>query len=537
MTSNELRQKFLEFFEKNGHKAVLSSSLIPAVPSVLFPTAGMQQFKPYFLGEKPPYGSNVVSCQKCFRTSDIEEVGDERHLTFFEMLGNFSFGGYGKKEAIALAKEFFDSINIKIGYVTVFAGDGDVPKDDESKGVWEKLGIKDIREAGRDDNFWGPTGDEGPCGSTTEIYVNGIEIWNLVFNEYYQDKDKRLTLLKQNGVDTGMGLERLALVSQDKQSIFETDLFWPGIREKSDKIIADHIKGAVFLAAEGIAPSNIERGYVLRRLLRRAIRYSKLLGLAEQPLAPLARKVAEIYQGVYPELKSQESNILAVIQNEEEKFGKTLEEGLKQFERRLDAFELYTTYGFPIELTLELAKEKGIIVDIEEFNKKFKEHQEISRAGAEKKFRGGLADHSEKTTKYHTATHLLLAAMREILGQEVYQKGSNITAERLRFDFNYFSRLDEEQIRKIEDLVNQKIKDDMAVEILEMPKIEALKIARISFDPAKYGEIVKVYKIGDFSIELCGGPHIKRTGELGRFKIIKEESSGAGIRRLRAILE
>ncbi|MBI2626011.1 MAG: alanine--tRNA ligase [Candidatus Nealsonbacteria bacterium] len=558
MTSKELRDNFLKFFEKNGHAIVPSSSLLPADPSVLFTTAGMQQFKQYFLGEKSPYGDKVASCQKCFRTSDIEEVGDERHLTFFEMLGNFSFGGYGKEKAIKLAKDFLDSINIKINYVTVFGGDRDIPKDEESAKIWGKLGFSEangnLRFEGRKDNFWGPTGEEGPCGPTTEIYVHGIEIWNLVFNEYYQDKDKKFTPLKQKGVDTGMGLERLAMVSGGKANIFETDLFSPIISElrslaskleakllssdeKAERIIADHIKGAVFLISEGIAPSNVERGYILRRILRRAIRYGNVLGLAEHNLIALAKKVLEIYKDVYPEIAAREADILTAIQNEEEKFKKTLNEGLRQFEKGLDAFELYTTYGFPIELTLELAKEKGIQINIEEFNKKFKEHQEISRAGAEKKFKGGLADHSEKTTKYHTATHLLLAAMREILGPEIYQKGSNITAERLRFDFNYPQRLSEGQVEKIGNLVNRKIKEDIAVEMIEIPKSEALKIAKISFDPAKYGEIVKVYKINDFSIELCGGPHVKRTGELGHFKIIKEESSGAGIRRIRAILE
>ena len=366
MTSSELRQKFVDFFKKKGHKIVPSSSLIPAEPSVLFTSAGMQQFKPYFLGEKSPYDDKAVSCQKCFRTSDIDEVGDERHLTFFEMLGNFSFGGYWKKEAIRLAKEFLDSINIKIDYVTVFAGDQSVPKDDESKEIWERLGIKDIRGAGREDNFWGPTGEEGPCGPTTEIYVNGIEIWNLVFNEYYQNKDKKLTPLKQKGVDTGMGLERLAMVLQGRENIFETDLFLPIISEikknnssgytldpKPYRVIADHIKGAVFLAYEEILPSNVERGYVLRRLIRRAVRYGKLLGPAEQSLMPLAEKVIEIYQDIYPELKQKEIDILDVIKNEGNKFEKTLEKGLKEIEKISNltggaAFRIYENYSFPL---------------------------------------------------------------------------------------------------------------------------------------------------------------------------------------------
>lgn len=536
MTSNELRKKFLEFFEKNGHKIVPSSSLIPTDPSVLFTTAGMQQFKPYYLGEKSPYGKNVASCQKCFRTSDIDNVGNERHLTFLEMLGNFSFGGYGKKEAIKLAKEFLDSINIKIDYVTVFGGDEEVPRDEESIKIWEKLGIRDIREVGRADNFWGPTGDEGPCGPTTEIYSQGIEIWNIVFNQYYCSKDKSLKELPMFGVDTGMGLERLVKVSQNVSAVCETDLFSTDVKSKPERIIADHVKAAVFLISEGILPSNVERGYVLRRILRRAIRHGHVLSPAKHSLSDLAKKVIEIYQDVYPELKSKETDILTVIQNEEEKFRKTLERGLREFEKNTDPFILFTSYGFPIELTQELAKEKGREIDMEKFNNDFKQHQELSRTASAGMFKGGLADTGEIAVKYHTATHLLLAALRQVLGPEIYQKGSNITAERLRFDFNYPQKLAAEQIKQVEDLVNQKIKDNIAVEMIEIPKSEAIKIAKISFDPAKYGEMVKVYKIGDFSIELCGGPHIKKTSELGHFKIAKEESSAAGIRRIKAIL-
>ncbi|MBI2042292.1 MAG: alanine--tRNA ligase [Candidatus Nealsonbacteria bacterium] len=548
MESQRIREEFLKFFEKRGHKIVPSSSLLPTDPSVLFTTAGMQQFKQYFLGGESPHGQNVVSCQKCFRTSDIDEVGDESHLTFFEMLGNFSFGGYGKTRAIKLAKEFLDSINIHIDYVTIFGGDEIVPRDEESVEVWQALGFSqendNLKFCGREDNFWGPTGEEGPCGPTTEIYAKGIEVWNLVFNEYYCDRNKRLTPLRQRGVDTGMGLERLAMISQKKNSVFETNLFSPILKEifgnddRAKRIIADHIKGAVFLILEGVLPSNVERGYVLRRVLRRAIRFGKLLNLPQNFLTPIAQKTIEIYGDVYPELKSQENDILAVIQKEEEKFEKTLEAGLKEIKKvpKLTgeiAFRIYETYGFPLELIEEIRK----VEDRESFFFMQKKHQEISRAGAEKKFKGGLADQSEKTIKYHTASHLLLAAMRAILGPEIYQKGSNITAERLRFDFNYSQKLSGEQIKKIEDLVNQKINEDIEVEMTEMPKAEALKIAKISFEPAKYGDIVRVYKIGDFSIELCGGPHVKRTGELGHLKITKEESSGAGIRRLRAILE
>ena len=547
MTSKELRQEFLKFFEKKGHKIVPSSSLITADPSVLFTSAGMQQFKPYFLGEKSPYDDKAVSCQKCFRTSDIDEIGDERHLTFFEMLGNFSFGGYWKKEAIRLAKEFLDSINIKIDYVTVFAGDQSVPKDDESKEIWERLGIKDIRGAGREDNFWGPTGEEGPCGPTTEIYVNGIEIWNLVFNEYYQNKDKKLTPLKQKGVDTGMGLERLAMVLQGRENIFETDLFLPIISEikknnssgytldpKPYRVIADHIKGAVFLAYEEILPSNVERGYVLRRLIRRAVRYGKLLGPAEQSLMPLAEKVIEIYQDIYPELKQKEIDILDVIKNEGNKFEKTLEKGLKEIEKISNltggaAFRIYETYGFPLELIEEIKK----VENREGFFSMQKKHQEISRAGAQSKFGGG----GEFSPKLHTATHLLHAALREVLGKHVQQMGSDITSERLRFDFSHPQKMTEEEIKKAEALVNQKIREDLEVKIEEMPYEEAIKSGALAFFKEKYPQRVRVYSIDKFSREICAGPHAKRTGELGRFKIIKEESSGAGIRRLRAILE
>jgi alanyl-tRNA synthetase len=561
MTSRELRRRFLDFFKKKGHQIVTSSSLLPADPSVLFTTAGMQQFKEYYLEKSSPFGENVATCQKCFRTSDIEEVGDESHLTFLEMLGNFSFGGYFKEEAIKLAYEFlFKELKLlkEEAIFTVFEGDNDVPADEESVLIWKKLGVpkSQIKKCGRDDNFWGPTGEEGPCGPTSEIHLKGTEIWNLVFNEYYQDKDKKLTFLKQKGVDTGMGLERLAMIVQKKNSVFETDLFEPVIKEipgdfqKARRIIADHVKASVFLISEDILPSNVERGYVLRRVLRRAIRYGKLLNLPKNFLMSLAKKAVDIYKDVYPELKSKEADILTAIQNEEEKFEKTLETGLKELKSQIlnvksrefkvlsgkIIFDLYQSYGFPLDLTRELAREEELDIDEAGFKEEFEKHQEISRAGMEKKFKGGLAGTEKQVIKYHTATHLLLAALREILGQEIYQKGSNITEERLRFDFNYPEKLSEKQLKLIEDLVNEKIRDDIRVEMMELPKSEALKIAKVSFDPSKYGESVKVYKIGDFSIELCGGPHVDKTSELGQFKIVKEESSGAGVRRIRAVL-
>jgi len=571
MESRKLREKFLDFFAKKGHTIIPSSSLLPTDPSVLFTTAGMQQFKPYYLGEKSPYGQNVVSCQKCFRTSDIEEIGNQRHLTFLEMLGNFSFGGYFKEKAIRLAYEFlFKELKLSKDEVlfTVFEGDKSVPEDKESILIWNKLGIKEnkIKRCGREDNFWGPTGQEGPCGPTTEIHFGDVEVWNLVFNEYYQDQEKKLSLLKQKGVDTGMGLERLAMICQKKASVFETDLFEPIIDELNSKlktqnsklqpktqnlerikrIISDHIKGAVFLISEGILPSNVERGYVLRRLLRRIIRYGKLLNLPQNFSISLAQKVIEIYKPIYPEVSSKESDILTAIQNEEEKFAKTLNQGLKQFQKitlrgnisGIDAFHLFDTYGFPLELTIELAKEKGVKVDKKGFEKAFEKHQEISRAGVEAKFGGG----GEFSPKLHTATHLLHAALRQVLGEHVKQMGSDITPQRLRFDFAHNQKMTPEEIKKVEEIVNQKIKEDLEVKKEEMCYTNAVESGALAFFKEKYPERVTVYSICDhsrqvFSKEICAGPHVKKTSELGHFKIIKEESSGSGVRRIRAVLE
>ncbi|OGZ18792.1 MAG: hypothetical protein A2175_00725 [Candidatus Nealsonbacteria bacterium RBG_13_42_11] len=585
MNSKELREKFLRFFEGKGHKIVPSSSLIPTDPSVLFTTAGMQQFKSYYLAEKSPYGPNAATAQKCFRTSDIEEVGDDTHLTFLEMLGNFSFGGYFKEEAIKLAYEFlFKELKLSPheAVFTVFEGDQNVSEDKESIEIWKKLGIKEdkIKKCGREDNFWGPTGEEGPCGPTTEIYFKNSEVWNLVFNEYYQDKNKKLTPLKQKGVDTGMGLERLALVVQNKNSVYETDLFLPiineipGENEKAKRIISDHVKSSVFLISEGILPSNVERGYVLRRVLRRAIRYGKLLNLAENFLIPLAQKVIEIYQDIYPEVKSQEADILTVIQNEEEKFEIIFEEGLNKLHDIIswwseiqsakvdeinkrtgelkshyndmeDAkelgdklFLLEQSYGFPVDLSLEefeeFWKERIILKEevIKFINEARKKHQEISRAGAEKKFGGG----GEFSPKLHTATHLLHAALRQVLGDHVKQMGSDITSQRLRFDFSHPQKMTAEEIKKVEDLVNEKIKEDLEVKKEEMKYEDALKSGALAFFKEKYPEKVSVYSAGNFSREICAGPHVKKTSELGNFKIIKEESSGAGVRRIRAVL-
>lgn len=566
MNSFELRKYFLLFFERNGHKIIPSSSLIPEDNSVLLTTAGMQQFKKYYTQERDPVSDlgtrNVASCQKSFRTSDIDEVGDESHLTFFEMLGNFSFGGYFKEEAIEYAYKFFKELKLKIDYVTVFGGEKDVPSDIDSEKIWRKLGIKDVRKRGKEDNFWGPTGVEGPCGPTTEVYLNNLEIWNIVFNEYYCDANKLLRRLEQKGIDTGMGFERLTMIIQKKENIFETDLFnfliesVPTKNKKAQRIIADHIKASVFLISDGIIPSNIERGYILRRLLRRGIRYGKLLSLPKGFLIPLAEKVIDFYKDVYPELNFSKDNVLNTIRNEEEKFLKTLDNGLKHFEKIAnknisgkEAFRLYDTYGFPLELTKELAQEKGLIVDNKGFEEAFKKHKEISRAGAISKFGGhGINLQSgdlkiindsdiEKIKRLHTATHLLHAALRKILGPQVKQSGSDITPERTRFDFTFPRKLTLEEIKKIEGLVNEKIKEDLKVSFQELPLEEAKKTGALWFFKEKYPPIVKIYSIGDFSKEFCGGPHVKSTKEIGHFKIKKEESSSAEVRRIRAIVE
>jgi len=586
MTSKELRRAFLDFFEKRGHKIVPSSPLLPADPSVLFTTAGMQQFKSYYLEKKSPYGPNVASCQKCIRTSDIEEVGDESHLTFLEMLGNFSFGGYFKKEAIKLAFEFlFRELKLpkEDAIFTVFEGDKDVPADEESVLIWKKLGIPEnrIKKASKEDNFWGPTGLEGPCGPTTEVHFKGVEVWNLVFNEYYKGRNKKFfTPLKQKGVDTGMGLERLAMIFQETPSVFETDLFKPIIEElgkqseydyKIDskflntrvfRIIADHIKSAVFLASEGILPSNIERGYILRRLLRRAIVYGNIgPKKMENFLIPLAEKAIDIYKDIYPEVKSKETDILTVIQNEEERFEKVLEKSLKEAEEVFDwwselvqdikntkklaekSFLLEQSGGLPVDLFVERLEKfwNGKIIFKNEFwgfIKEFrKKHQEVSRAGVGKKFGGVGKEATYASAKLHTATHLLQAALREILGKHIKQMGSDITPQRLRFDFSHPQKMTVEELKEVEKLINQKIKEDLGVKKEEMSYEQALKSDALAFFREKYPEKVSVYSIGSFSKEICAGPHVNRTGKLGHFKIIKEESASSGIRRIRAILE
>jgi len=597
MKSSEIRQRYLKFFEKRGHAIIPSASLIPENdPSSLFTTAGMQPLVPYLLGAKHPAGTRLVDVQKCVRTGDIEDVGDNRHLTFFEMLGNWSLGDYFKKEAIEWSLEFLTNKEEGLGldpkrlYVTVFRGEDGIPKDEDSIKFWKENFSKhkinaEVAEAdeiikdnvriiplGKEDNFW-IAGQTGPCGGDTEMFydVKGeekvlgnfqdlvkagriIEIWNNVFMEFNKTADGKFDVLSKPNVDTGMGLERTSVVMQGKNNVYETDIFESVIaeikklaknyNEKSARIIADHIRAATFIISDSVVPSNTEQGYVLRRLLRRAVRCVDQIGLVQEDktersdLSYIAQLFVEQNMSAYPNLATQSDKIFKEIEMEEEKFRKTLVNGLKEFEKGIDAFDLFQSYGFPIELTVELAKEKGIIVDMNEFNEKMKRHQEISKAGSEQKFKGGLASTGEQETKYHTATHLLLASLRKVLGGDIVQKGSNITTERMRFDFNWPEKLTSEQLKVVEDMVNKKIAEKIPVEMLELPKDEAKNICTtLSFDLSKYGDIVKVYKMGDFSTEFCGGPHVKNTSELGHFKIIKEEASSAGVRRIKAVLE
>jgi alanyl-tRNA synthetase len=585
MKSSELRTKYLNFFEKREHKVIPSASLIPENdPTVLFTTAGMHPLVPFLLGEKHPQGKRLTDAQKCIRTVDIDNVGDDTHLTFFEMLGNWSLGDYWKEEAIKWSFEFLTkelAVPLDRLAVSCFAGDEDAPKDEESAKIWEALGIKKERIAflSKEDNWWGPAGQTGPCGPDTEMFYwklnvkpapkifdatdkNWVEIWNDVFMQYVKDESGNYIGASQKNVDTGMGLERILVALNGKNSVYETDVFLPIIEkieelsgkkyadyQKEFRIIADHIKASVFLASEQIMPSNVEHGYILRRLLRRAIRYAKVLGMANDFFVPLIDTVVKIYGEAYPELKESKEGVVFVVRQESEKFDKTLEKGLKEFvsrsEKKLisgkDAFNLYQTYGFPIEITLELAKEKSIKVDVDEFEKELARHQELSRTASAGMFKGGLADSSEATTKLHTAAHLMLAGLRQVLGENVFQKGSNITAERLRFDFTHKEKMTSGQIEDVENFVNGIIKKDLPVWFEELPIEKAREINAMGVFGSKYGETVKVYFMGkgdeNVSKEICGGPHVDRTGTMGHFRIIKEESSSAGVRRIKAILE
>lgn len=560
MTSNEIREKFLNFFEDRGHKILPSSSLVPEGDiSVLFTTAGMQQFKGYYGAPENAlrdFGTkNVTTVQKCVRTGDIDEVGDSTHLSFFEMLGNFSFGGYGRKEAITYAYEFITKeMGLEISYVTYYEGSEHVPTDEESAQIWRELGMPEekIKKDGAD-VFWGPTGNNGPCGPTTEIYCKNasgqdVEIWNIVFNEYHCDGSREMldkgeaNLKKMDtlGIDTGMGLERLVTIVQGKENVYDTDLF-DNEKTKEERIVADHLKASLFMITDGVIPGNTGRDYVLRRLIRRAVRFSK------NSLSLKLEKVKNIYDGIYILDDKGE------IKKEEEKFRKTLEQGLHEFEKGTDPFILATTYGFPIELTLELSKEKGIQIDLEDFNKKIKEHQKLSQTASAGMFKGGLANTNEKTVRLHTAHHLLLSALQEVLGKDVKQRGSNITEDRLRIDFTFDRKMTDEEKKKVEEIVNENIKKGLSVVCREMPLSEAEKIGAEMEFGAKYPENVSVYFIEDkngnaISKEFCGGPHVQNTAELdsgsrrdsmdgGPFKIKKEEASSQGVRRIKAVLE
>ena len=595
ITANELRTLYIEFFKEKGHKEISGKSLIPENdPTVLFTTAGMHPLVPYISGEEHPQGKRLVNFQKCIRTGDIDEVGDLSHLTFFEMLGNWSLGDYFKKESIAFSFEFLTSekylaLPIDKISVTVFAGDEGCEKDEESAKLWEKQGIpkERIYFMSRKDNWWGPAGITGPCGPDTEIFIDiggspcssdckpgchcgkYLEIWNNVFMQYFKSVDGVYLPLKRQCVDTGMGLERTITILQGRSSVYETEIFLPIIKkieeisglgygkdeniDKSIRIIADHVRSATFILgdAKSVLPSNIGAGYVLRRLIRRAVRHGKKLSLPSSFLELLTTIVIKENENVYPELTEKASYIKKELQKEALKFGETLKKGELEFEKMLPnllkasnkilpgrlAFKLYDTYGFPIELTEELSREHGISVDKEGFETAFATHQDISRQGAKEAFKGGLADHSEETTAYHTATHLLHKALRIVLGEHVMQKGSNITKERLRFDFSHPSPMTEDEKKRVEDIVNEQIKRDLPVSMKMQNLEEAKKEGAIALFGEKYEDVVKVYTIGDFSKEVCGGPHVKRTGELGHFIIKKEQSSSAGVRRIKAILD
>lgn len=583
MKAIEIRNRYLNFFKKHGHTIIPSAPLIPENdPSVLFTTAGMQPLVPYLLGETHPAGTRLTDYQKCLRTVDIDEVGDNRHLTYFEMLGNWSLGDYFKEESIQMSFDFLTKelgIPVEKLYVTCFKGDQDCPKDEVSSKCWEKAGILDghIYFYGKDDNWW-IAGEEGPCGPDTEMFYDTgkpacsdncqpscdcgkyVEIWNNVFMEYYKNSDGSYSKLKQKNVDTGLGLERMAMLLQGKQTPFDTELFMPVMSKleelqkvddiQSRRIIAEHLRASMMVICDGGRPSNIDRGYILRRLIRRMIRHMNKLRIDLSELKNLIDINIDNLQEMYPALKENQQIIEQVIIKEKDKFIKTLAHGEKEFSKEIQkakeqgktkidgevVFRLYDTYGFPPEVTEELAEENGMEVDTKKFEELFKAHQEKSRMGSEQKFKGGLADQNEKTIAYHTATHLLHQALRTVLGEHVKQSGSNITEERLRFDFTHPAKMTPEEIEKVENLVNEQIERDLKVTCEEMPYEEAKASGAIGLFTDKYGDRVKVYTIGDFSKEICGGPHVEHTGNMGKFKIKKEESSSSGIRRIKAVL-
>lgn len=625
MKASEIRKKYLEFFKSKEHAIIPSASVVPENdPTVLFTTAGMHPLVPYLMGEIHPLGKRLADSQKCIRTGDIDDVGDNRHLTFFEMLGNWSLGDYFKKEAIAWSWEFLTDkkwlgLDPKRLYVTVFAGDENSPVDNESIEIWKeqfkKFGIeagvcgegekaqKDSRIflLGATDNWWGPAGETGPCGPCSEMFYDVrpedgslegktheewvdkfriMEIWNDVFMEFNKLAPGKFEKMAQQNVDTGMGLERTITVLAGKENVFDTDLFIPIIEKieelsnkkysdneetkKSMRIIADHIKAGVFIIADGIEPSNTERGYVLRRLIRRAIRQGHLLGIDKNFTIEIAKVVQGMYGEVFPEVLGEK--VLVELQKEEEKFKKTLDSGLKQFEKTIshtvdgivvekktinfsdntlikkisgkESFDLYQSYGYPLEIIIEMAKERGIGVDIDGFNEELKKHQDLSRTASAGMFKGGLADNKEETTQLHTAAHLMLAGLRKVLGDHVHQKGSNINGERLRFDFSHGEKMTDEQKKMVEDYVNEAIEAKIPVIMTEMSLYEARESGAEGAFENKYGEVVKVYKINGYSNEICGGPHVTNTQDIkGVFKIQKEESSSAGVRRIKAVIE
>lgn len=589
--SSELRSMFLKFFKDHGHAVISSASVIPENdPTVLFTTAGMHPLVPYLMGAKHPAGNRLTDVQKCVRTGDIDDVGDFSHLTFFEMLGNWSLGDYFKEQMIPWSWEFLTSPEYlglpkdRLAF-SVFAGDADCPRDEESAQLWRDCGVADdhIFFLPKENNWWGPAGITGPCGPDTEMFIitdkepcgpdcspacscgRYLEIWNDVFMQYNKKADGTFEPLQQKNVDTGMGLERTICVLNGKKSVYETDLF-AGILQKiselsgkqygSDeettrafRIIADHMRTATFIMGDdrGVSPSNVDQGYVLRRLIRRAVRYGMGIGMPEGFTGEVAKVIIEQYKDVYPELKRNEAFVLEQLSLEESRFARTLKQGNREFEKLVEkvqdgqidgvsAFHLYDTYGFPVEMTQELARERGLTVDMDGFHECFRKHQATSQAGAEQRFKGGLADHSEQSARLHTATHLMHAALRKVLGPEVAQKGSNITAERLRFDFSFGRKMTKEELAEVERLVNEAIESHTPITCEEMTVAQAKEQGAIGLFESKYGEQVKVYTMGPYSKEICGGPHAQNTGDLVSFKIKKEESSSAGVRRIKAVI-
>ena len=589
--SSELRSMFLKFFKDHGHAVISSASVIPENdPTVLFTTAGMHPLVPYLMGAKHPAGNRLTDVQKCVRTGDIDDVGDFSHLTFFEMLGNWSLGDYFKEQMIPWSWEFLTSPEYlglpkdRLAF-SVFAGDADCPRDEESAQLWRNCGVADdhIFFLPKENNWWGPAGITGPCGPDTEMFIitdkepcgpncspacscgRYLEIWNDVFMQYNKKADGTFEPLEQKNVDTGMGLERTICVLNGKKSVYETDLFADILKKISElsgkeygsdemttrafRIIADHMRTATFIMGDdrGVSPSNVDQGYVLRRLIRRAVRYGMGIGMPEGFTGEVAKVIIEQYKDVYPELKRNEAFVLEQLSLEESRFARTLKQGNREFEKLVEkvqdgqidgvsAFHLYDTYGFPVEMTQELARERGLTVDMDGFHECFRKHQATSQAGAEQRFKGGLADHSEQSARLHTATHLLHAALRKVLGPEVAQKGSNITAERLRFDFSFGRKMTKEELAEVERLVNEAIESHTPITCEEMTVAQAKEQGAIGLFESKYGEKVKVYTMGPYSKEICGGPHAQNTGDLISFKIKKEESSSAGVRRIKAVI-